>query len=310
MKENDSSIDNAKTIGIPDPPEMCDRSLASAHAREGDGVERENHIDRKTIIPLEAKPIIPRRRITDSKAIIGTKAMVDKPDSNGLCKVTQAPLLPAHRYTLEERILIRGLREYDNADRRFLSKGAMWNMADRKPEKNSVPVKENDLNTGEGIASCDCFSYWDYRHAWADYLNSFPWDIFLTLTSEEPIHPESLDKLSNQIVHRINRKVYGQRYYKRPHTGVLVAKAVEMQKRDVLHSHMLIAGVPESFYRKDLWEYIWKKKGCVNRIEPYDKRLGAGHYLSKYVSKEANIEMYGNTSLLTHGFIPQRLAGL
>ena len=108
----------------------------------------------------------------------------------------------------------------------------------------------------------------------------------------------------------LNREVYGQNYYKTPNVGVLVAKAVEMQKRDVLHSHMLMAGVPEHFYRKDLWRFIWEKKGCVNKVEKYDSELGAGYYLSKYVAKEANVEMYGNTSLTTHVAIPQELAGL
>jgi hypothetical protein len=209
-------------------------------------------------------------------------------------------------------VLIKGLGEYDKADRRFLSKGITWNMADRKPPKHNVPMLNDgdSLNLEGGALIDDYRTKLTLKRAWGDYLNVFPWDLFVTLTSLEPIHPESLDKLSNQIIHKLNREIYGQNYYKTPNVGILVAKAIEMQKRDVLHSHMLMAGVPEHFYRKDLWRFIWEKKGCVNTVEKYDSRLGAGYYLTKYVAKEANIEMYGNTSLAAHVAIPQELAGL
>jgi len=225
---------------------------------------------------------------------------------------TQATLFPANRYTPEERLLINRLSEYDNADRRFLSKGITWNMADRKPARHCVPMRndEDSLNLEGGALTDDYRSKLTLKRTWGDYLNVLPWDLFVTVTSEDPIHPESLDKLSNQIIHKLNREIYGQHYYKTPNVGVLVAKAIEMQKRDVLHSHMLIAGVPKHFYRKDLWRFIWEKKGCVNKVEAYDKRLGAGFYLSKYVAKEANIEMYGNTSLVAHVAIPEELPGL
>jgi len=71
MKENDSSIDrsknadNSKSIKILDPPEMCARSLASAHARGGVGVERDNLMGGETIIPLEAKPVRSGNTIKD-----------------------------------------------------------------------------------------------------------------------------------------------------------------------------------------------------------------------------------------------------
>lgn len=292
---------------------MCARSLASAHARGGVGVERDNLIDGETIIPLEAKPVRSRNTHKDPQTLDVANAKQNKRMSGWHKEMkTQATLFPANRYTPEERLLIKRLSEYDNADRRFLFKGITWNMADRKPPKHNVPMRndEDSLNLEGGALTDDYRSKLTLKRTWGDYLNVLPWDLFVTVTSEDPIHPESLDKLSNQIIHKLNREVYGQNYYKAPNVGVLVAKAVEMQKRYILHSHMLIAGVPEHFYRKDLWRFIWEKKGCVNKVEKYDSSLGAGYYLTKYVAKEANIEMYGNTSIVTHRAIPEELSGL
>jgi hypothetical protein len=313
MKTNDSSLDNAKTIEILDPPEMCDRSMASAHARGGVGVERDNLMDGETIISLEKKPVRSRTTIKDSQTLNVANAKQNKRMRGQHKEIkTQATLFPTNRYTPEERMLIKRLSKFDNADRRFLLKAITWNMADRKPTKHNAPKRndEDSLNLEGGALTEDYRGKLTLKRAWGEYLNVLPWDLFVTLTSLEPIHPESLDKLSNQIIHKLNREIYGQNYYKTPNVGVLVAKAVEMQKRYVLHSHMLIAGVPEHFYRKDLWRFIWEKKGYVNKVEQYDSKLGAGYYLSKYVAKEANVEMYGNTSMAAHVAIPQELAGL
>lgn len=272
----------------------------------------EKYEEQEGIISLEAKPVCWTEASKDPQTIIGANARPAKhvKDREGL--KTQAPWLPGYRYSKEENLVVERLSEYDRADRRFLFKGITWNMADRKPVKHSVPMRddEDSLNLEGGALIDDYRGRLTLKRMWGDYLSVLPWDLFVTLTSENPIHPESLDKLSNQIVHKLNREIYGQNYYKTPNVGVLVAKAIEMQKRDVLHSHMLIAGVPKRFYRKDLWRFIWEKKGCVNKVEQYDSRLGAGYYLSKYVAKEMNIEMYGNTSLAAHVAIPEELTGL
>jgi hypothetical protein len=292
---------------------MCARSLASAHARGGDGVERDNPMDGETIIPLEEKPVRSRNTIKDPQTPNVANARQDKHLSGRDKEIkTQATPFPWNKYTPEEKLLIKGLTKFDKAEKRFLLKSVTWNMVDRKPTKHNVPMRndEDGLNLEGGTLTDDYRSRLALKRAWGEYLNVLPWDLFVTVTSEDPIHPETLDKLSNQIIHKLNREVYGQNYYKTPNVGVLVAKAIEMQKRDVLHSHMLIAGVPEHFYRKDLWRFIWEKKGCVNKVEKYDSKLGAGYYLTKYVAKEANIEMYGNTSLTAHRAIPQELSGL
>ena len=54
--------------------------------------------------------------------------------------------------------------------------------------------------------------------------------------------------------------------------------------RGVPHFHGLIGGV-QDLRRDEAWSWWFTKYG-IARIEPYDRSLGAGFYLCKYVTKE------------------------
>jgi hypothetical protein len=59
----------------------------------------------------------------------------------------------------------------------------------------------------------------------------------------------------------------------------------EYQKwRGVPHFHALIGGVAD-LRRDEAWAW-WFDKFGIARIEPYNRELGAGYYLCKYVTKE------------------------
>ncbi|MBA7711983.1 hypothetical protein ES703_120951 [subsurface metagenome] len=59
----------------------------------------------------------------------------------------------------------------------------------------------------------------------------------------------------------------------------------ETQKgRGVDHFHALLAHCGD-IRRSDAWRWWFNKYG-IARIVPYDRNLGAGHYLCKYVTKE------------------------
>jgi len=63
-----------------------------------------------------------------------------------------------------------------------------------------------------------------------------------------------------------------------------VAGREYQKERGVPHFHALISGVSH-LRRDDAWAWWFKRYG-INRIEPYNLELGAGHYLCKYVTKE------------------------
>ena len=54
--------------------------------------------------------------------------------------------------------------------------------------------------------------------------------------------------------------------------------------RGVPHFHALIGNV-EHLRRDEAWTWWFERYGMA-RIEPYDRSLGAGYYLCKYVTKE------------------------
>ena len=71
----------------------------------------------------------------------------------------------------------------------------------------------------------------------------------------------------------------------RARTPISWVRCRELQKgRGVDHFHALMAGVSD-LRRKDAWAWWFENYG-IARIEPYNRNLGAGHYLCKYVTKE------------------------
>jgi len=68
--------------------------------------------------------------------------------------------------------------------------------------------------------------------------------------------------------------------------------------RGVPHFHALIGGVGD-LVRTGAWEWWFTRYG-INRIEPYDRSLGAGFYLCKYVTKElGDIQFSKNLTRVT-----------
>ena len=146
--------------------------------------------------------------------------------------------------------------------------------------------------------------------AYGDFINSlgerigFSW--FCTFTFKEPVHPESATKRFNRFIHKLNRKIYGCRYYKRKGQGVQWVKALEYQKRGVLHFHCLIASIPDTWNKslKDLrrlaWMDIWFKSNGIARIVQYDKTKGASYYLGKYIYKGGELDYSSNIADALH----------
>lgn len=123
----------------------------------------------------------------------------------------------------------------------------------------------------------------------------FGWQWYLTLTFTEEIHPEQADKYFNRLITKINVQSFGKRFL-RHGGGVTWVKGIEYQRRDVIHFHALISGLPESmtgvsnrFGAMFLWETRGEKCGFA-RIHPFKK--GACDYLSKYVSKGGELDIH------------------
>lgn len=125
----------------------------------------------------------------------------------------------------------------------------------------------------------------ELKQAWGSWLSTLAeWDWWVTLTFRDPA-PNKLgwsrpgwayakggwDAFTRQL---------------QPCLGYLQwARGFEIQKwRGAPHIHALVGGLDNLRYAETgLW--WWKNYGMCH-IEEYDKKLGAGYYLCKYVTKD------------------------
>ena len=153
------------------------------------------------------------------------------------------------------------------------------------------------LNTG--IRPENYESQTDKLHkAWAGFLSTQDWQWFVTFTFKEEIHPEAADKLYRVWLNKLNRELYGQRWRKKPSGGVKWCRALEWQKRGVLHYHALISnsGYASSTMIARIWEKLGEdsKAGFI-KVDQYDESLGGAEaYLSKYVAKGGQVDISPN----------------
>lgn len=137
----------------------------------------------------------------------------------------------------------------------------------------------------------------ELHQAWGDWLVELDrsegqvFDWFVTLTFRKGyVHPEVAHKAWKLFVHWLNRTQFGNRYYKRTE-GVRWARALEYQRRGVIHFHALVGDVA-NVGRLTMMDKWWDAYG-IARIYPYDPQLGAAHYLAKYIAKDGEIDLGG-----------------
>lgn len=106
------------------------------------------------------------------------------------------------------------------------------------------------------------------------------------------IHPESAEKALRRLLHGLNRQIYGVRYWKRPHEGIIAACAWERQKNGNPHAHVLAGGIPDAIRRMDVVDRWFSTQG-IARVHEYRKGMGAEEYLAKtaYLFKATHAEI-------------------
>lgn len=113
------------------------------------------------------------------------------------------------------------------------------------------------------------------RNAWVSLLNRYNWDWFATLTFEElPSTYTAHNKLKRWLsaLEKQEKRKIG--YY----------KVMEFTRLGVPHFHLLMGNLDG--VRRDKYWSIWFRDNGRARILPYNFKLGAGYYLTKYVVKD------------------------
>jgi len=152
--------------------------------------------------------------------------------------------------------------------------------------------------------------------AWVEFARKFePYDIFVTLTFKEGVHPEQATKRYYRFIRKINERLFG-RNYRRRGKGVVWIRALEWQRRGVLHFHSIIGNGAWRLLRigvTELWENDKKYKLSRNGdngkawVERYDSVKDGAQYLAKYLTKErqGDIEIHVPYCMKKHvGLIP------
>jgi len=129
--------------------------------------------------------------------------------------------------------------------------------------------------------------------AWQDLLGRWRWDWFATLTFRgDAVHPEAADKRFRTWISKINRSLYGPRWSKQG-TGVRWVRALELQRRGVIHFHALLGGDGLSDLRRLSWMDAWDELAGWARIEPPRSSEAVRAYCAKYVVKGGEIDLGG-----------------
>lgn len=113
------------------------------------------------------------------------------------------------------------------------------------------------------------------RKTWVSLLNRYNWDWFVTLTFEGlPTTYTAQNRLKRWLVTLKRQEKRNIGYY----------KAMEFTRLGVPHFHLLMGNL--GGVRRDKYWKLWFSQNGRARILPYDSKLGAGYYLTKYVLKD------------------------
>lgn len=111
--------------------------------------------------------------------------------------------------------------------------------------------------------------------AFGNFLSQFPWDWFVTLTFRQPVSESSALRSLVKFIHAI-RTAQGF------NPGFIAVSEIQ-HARNVPHWHLLMLNV-EPLRRLDFKDW-WERYGYA-RVLPYNRELGARHYVGKYLFKD------------------------
>jgi len=144
---------------------------------------------------------------------------------------------------------------------------------------------------------------------WEGLLDRYAWDWFGTFTFREEVHPEAADKLYRVWASKLNRKLAGRNWAKRPTQTARWARGLEWQKRGVLHYHALLytrQGLNQQAMRFD-WMREWEQLGGgISRILPCDGAKRVRAYIAKYCGKGGEVDLSPNLPIVAPGQVELR----
>lgn len=209
--------------------------------------------------PLEAKPVSPRRCIADAEAL----------------NVLNANTLEGMHVACEDE-------QTENTS----IQGIVPPEAEKQKALALLPAQALSGNDSGNDSN------YYLPQVWAEFLDRFTWDWYTHKTFRDNPHPEMAIKTWDVFIHRLNREIYGCRYWKDKRKGVYWARATELQRRGIVHFHSLIGDIPGYVEMMKYFE-LWRLLGGFCRFYRYEKDRGAEFYMSKstYAWKRGEIDV-------------------
>jgi hypothetical protein len=129
------------------------------------------------------------------------------------------------------------------------------------------------------------------RDAAASFMKQYDWNWWCTLTFTNPPSWDVADLAFRKWINKLNRRTFGNNYYKRPTEGLRWLRGVELQQREAIHFHVRVAGDPKPAW--DIAEKFWGTLAGDAQITPYDPDRGATYYLVKKYAADGNLDLGG-----------------
>lgn len=144
------------------------------------------------------------------------------------------------------------------------------------------------------------------RDAYAELLAREPWHWFATLTFKRDhqrasggMHPEKADKAFRFFIRNLNESIYGPRWMSAPRAqgGIVWARGQEFHKDGKVHFHAVLAAPDRDLDRccsRYQWHEFWFREFGRNQIEPPRSQADVLGYVSKYVTKDGEVDFSHN----------------
>jgi len=125
----------------------------------------------------------------------------------------------------------------------------------------------------------------EYIEAWDQFLRRYSWDLYGHLTFRGTPSCRRAEDAFHKLIHKLNRRLYGQTYWKH-HTGLRWVRGEELQRRDVIHYHVLIGHGPviAPFGRTltpEFAQQAWSRLAGDGLVEIYKPYMRGTAYLAK-----------------------------
>jgi len=114
------------------------------------------------------------------------------------------------------------------------------------------------------------------KREFCSFLNRWEWDWYVTLTYRGSPGITKAKKLFRLWLGCLEEEEKIKPYY---------VRFLEWQKRGVPHFHLLMGNMGE--VKRLKWMDRWYDLAGIARIYPYNRNLGAGYYLGKYLFKDS-----------------------